>query len=98
MALARPFLTCNDCHGERTMRHAIFAALMLGAAALPTGATAQQATIAQTIAGTRLDVTATGEVTRVPDLAIISAGVVTRSTTARGALQQAATRMARVRD
>ena len=30
------------------------------------------------LAGTRLDISATGEVTRVPDLAIISAGVVTR--------------------
>jgi uncharacterized protein YggE len=36
-------------------------------------------------------------VTRVPDLAIISAGVQTRSATASGAIQQAATRMARVR-
>src|SRR5438128_6779026 len=80
------------------MKKVIFAALMLGVAAVPSPAEAQQSTIAQTIAGTRLDVTATGEVTRVPDLAIISAGVVTRSTTARGALQQAATRMARVRD
>ena len=43
------------------------------------------AAIAQTIAGTRLDISATGEVTRVPDLAIISAGVVTRSATASGA-------------
>ena len=32
--------------------------------------------------GTRLDVSATGEVTRVPDLAIISAGVQTRQPTA----------------
>ena len=80
------------------MRKIMLAALMLGAAALPAAANAQQAsTITQTIAGTRLDVTATGEVTRVPDLAIISAGVQTRSTTASGALQQAATRMARVR-
>ena len=79
------------------MKKALLAALMLGAAALPAPATAQQAAITQAIAGTRLDVTATGEVTRVPDLAIISAGVQTRSTTASGALQQAATRMARVR-
>jgi uncharacterized protein YggE len=75
----------------------MLAALMLGAAALPAAASAQQAAITQTIAGTRLDVTATGEVTRVPDLAVISAGVQTRSATASGALQQAATRMARVR-
>ncbi len=85
------------------MRHASIAALMLGAATLPatmfaTGAFAQPAsTINQTIAGTRLDVSATGEVTRVPDLATISAGVTTRAATAGAALQQAATRMARVR-
>jgi len=72
------------------------AALMLGAAALPAAAQAQQASITQSIAGTRLDISATGDVTRVPDVAIISAGVVTRAATASGALQQAATRMSRV--
>ena len=72
------------------------AALMLGAASLPAAAGAQQSTITQTIAGTRLDVSATGEVTRVPDVAIISAGVVTRSSTASGAIQDAADRMSRV--
>ena len=75
------------------MKHVLLAALMLGAAALPAAADAQQATITQTIAGTRLDISATGEVTRVPDMAIISAGVVTRSATASGALQQRPTRM-----
>ena len=64
------------------MRTPLLAALMLGAALLPAPAAAQQASITQTIAGTRLDVTATGEVTRVPDVAIITAGVVSRSTTA----------------
>jgi hypothetical protein len=72
------------------------AALMLGAASLPTAASAQQSTITQSIAGTRLDVSATGEVTRVPDVAIISAGVVTRSSTASGAIQEASDRMSRV--
>lgn len=80
------------------MRHVLLAALALGAGSLPAAAAAQQASITQAIAGTRLDVNAVGEVTRVPDLAIISAGVVTRSATATGAIQQAATRMARVRD
>jgi uncharacterized protein YggE len=75
----------------------LFAALVFGAAAFPSAAIAQQATINQSIAGTRLDVTATGEVTRVPDVAIISTGVVTKSATASGAISQAATRMARVR-
>lgn len=78
------------------MKHALVAALLLGAA-LPAAAQAQSAAITQSIAGTRLDVSATGEVTRVPDLAIISAGVVTRSATAGAAMQQAATRMQRVR-
>src|SRR4051812_21330287 len=81
------------------MKYAILAALAIGAAALPAAAVAQQApSITQTIAGTRLDISATGEVSRVPDLAIISAGVVTRSASASGAIQQAATRMARVRE
>jgi uncharacterized protein YggE len=79
------------------MKLAMLAAAALAAVALPASAQAQQAAITQSIAGTRLDISATGEVTRVPDLAIISAGVVTRSATASGALQQAATRMDRVR-
>jgi uncharacterized protein YggE len=71
---------------------------MLGAALVPTAADAQQtATFAQPIAGTRLDVSATGEATRVPDVAIISAGVVTLASTARAALQQNAAQMERVR-
>lgn len=78
------------------MKHALLAALMLSAATVPAAADAQQASITQTIAGTRLDINATGEVTRVPDVAIISAGVVSRSPTASGALQDAANRMDRV--
>jgi len=81
------------------MRHVLLALACLAGAALPAAAEAQQApTITQTIAGTRLDINATGEVTRVPDLAVITAGVVTRSATAGGAIQQAAMRMARVRE
>ena len=78
------------------MRTALIGALMLAGASLAAPAAAQQASITQTIAGTRLDVTATGEVTRVPDVAIITAGVVTRSSTATGAIQDAANRMQRV--
>jgi hypothetical protein len=78
------------------MKTALLAALLLGGVSMAAAASAQQAAITQTIAGTRLDVSATGEVTRVPDVAIISAGVVTRSATATGALQEAADRMARV--
>jgi len=82
--------------GNETMKKVILAALLLGAGMLPAAAGAQQATITQSIAGTRLDVNATGEVTRVPDVAIISAGVVSRSTTATAALQDTANRMDRV--
>jgi len=78
------------------MKTTLLAGLIFGAAAIAAPAAAQQAAITQTIAGTRLDVSATGEVTRVPDVAIISAGVVTRAPTATGALQDAADRMARV--
>jgi uncharacterized protein YggE len=78
------------------MRHALFAALLLGVAASPAAADAQQAAITQSISGTRLDLTASGDVTRVPDLAVITAGVVTRAPTAGGAMQQAAERMQRV--
>ena len=78
------------------MKNAIAAALMLGAQAVPSAAFAQQSTITQSIAGTRLDVNATGEVTRVPDVAIISAGVVSRSPTATAALQDSAEKMQRV--
>jgi hypothetical protein len=83
------------------MKHGIPIALLLGAFTLPSAAAGQgivtAVPLAQSISGTRLDVSATGEVTRVPDVAIISAGVVTRSPTATAAIQQNATRMERVR-
>ena len=69
------------------MKRMMIAALIAGAALLPSVAAAQQATINQTIAGTRLDISATGEVTRVPDVAIITAGVVSRAATATGAIR-----------
>jgi hypothetical protein len=78
------------------MKTALVAALMFGVLAISSPAAAQQSTINQTIAGTRLDVSATGEVTRVPDVAIVTAGVVSRSSTATGALQDTADRMQRV--
>jgi len=79
------------------MKRNFLAALVLCAAFLPRAAIAQQApSITQTIAGTRLDISATGEVARVPDVAVISAGVVSRSATATAALSDAADRMARV--
>jgi uncharacterized protein len=79
------------------MKHAFLGALLLGAAALPAAANAQQAAITQSITGTRLDLNASGEVTRVPDLAVISTGVITRASSAGSAMQQAADRMSRVR-
>lgn len=80
------------------MKRTLLAALLLGAVSLPAAADAQT-TVAQLqpISGTRLDVSATGEVTRVPDVAIISTGVVTRAQSATAAIQQNAARMERVR-
>jgi uncharacterized protein YggE len=72
-------------------------ALALLAAPISVPAAAQQAAdINQTISGTRLDLSVTGEATRVPDLAIVTAGVVTRSANATTAIQDNADRMNRV--
>ena len=49
------------------------------------------------IGGTRLDVVATGEVTRVPDIVRINAGVVTQAASATEAIRQNAGRMEAVR-
>jgi uncharacterized protein YggE len=71
-------------------------------AATPLAGTTAQAQTAPSVVpmiqadGTVLDVTATGETTRVPDLATIRAGVVTQHATAAGALAENAERMARV--
>ena len=79
------------------MNHGLLGALMIASAIVSAPAIAQPAAaITQTIAGTRLDLAATGEVARVPDVAIITAGVVSRSATATGALQDSADRMSRV--
>ena len=69
----------------------------LAIAAMPASNAAAQAVPAQMISGTRLDVVATGEVTRVPDLARISAGVVTQAPTATAAIAQNAQQMVSVR-
>jgi uncharacterized protein YggE len=79
------------------MRKLILPLLAAVALAAPAAAPAQTVGVVQQIAGTRLDISATGEVTRVPDVAIISTGVVTRAASATGAIQQNATRMERVR-
>lgn len=76
---------------------AILTALLVSAAIPLTPAGAQTAgQVTQAITGTRLDISASGEATRVPNLAIISAGVVTRGSTASAALQENSTRMDRV--
>lgn len=69
-------------------------AIALAAAPL-SAAEAQDA--APSVAGTRLDIVATGEVTRVPDIARINAGVVTLAPSATAAIEQNAARMAAVR-
>jgi len=76
--------------------------LILGAAlacsALPLAPAAAQVQPAPILLdGTRLDVVATGEVSRVPDVARITAGVVTVAPSATAALSQNATQMTSVR-
>lgn len=78
------------------MIRTLFGASLL-ALALPAAAAAQPAAV-QEISGTRLDVVAVGEVTRVPDVARINAGVITRAQTATEALRLNAQRMSAVRD
>ena len=75
----------------------LLAATMLAVSMVAAPAAAQVTPeLAQPITGTRLDISASGEVTRVPDIAVISAGVVTRSATAAAAMQENAGRMERV--
>lgn len=78
------------------MKRMLLASLALGASTLP-GVAQAQVPVVQTLAGTRLDLSVTGEVSRVPDIAVISAGVVTRAQTASAAIANNAARMERVR-
>jgi hypothetical protein len=81
------------------MRNLILATA-LAASALPLAPAAAQSQPAPAgilLDGTRLDVVATGEVTRVPDVARITAGVVTVAPTATAALAQNSRQMASVR-
>ncbi|HEX8061828.1 MAG TPA: SIMPL domain-containing protein [Allosphingosinicella sp.] len=76
--------------------------LILGAAlaisAMPLAQASAQTPPTQILLdGTRLDVVATGEVSRVPDIARITAGVITVAPTATAALAQNAKQMASVR-
>ena len=79
------------------MRKTLLTALALGSAAIHASTIAQTVATVPVLSGTRLDVNATGEVSRVPDLAIISAGVQTLQPTATGAIEENAARMERVR-
>lgn len=80
------------------MKQALFAAVALAVTGLPAAAHAQAVlSPVQMISGTRLDISATGEISRIPDIAVISAGVMTRSASATGAIQENAARMERVR-
>jgi len=79
------------------MKTTILPLIAAAAISLPAVATAQTAVQVQPITGTRLDISATGDVSRVPDVAIISTGVVTKAATATAAIQQNAQRMERVR-
>lgn len=76
------------------MKHSILAA---SAALLAAPAAAQAQVPAAAVSATRLDIAAIGEVTRVPDLAIISAGVQTLRPTATAAIEENAAAMERVR-
>ncbi len=76
------------------MRMKFAAALLLFTVAPAVIAQPAPATAAS---GTRLDVVATGEVTRVPDIGRINAGVVTQAPTAVEAIRQNAARMEQVR-
>jgi uncharacterized protein YggE len=81
------------------MRTRLIAALVLAAAPITAGVAQAQTVAVQmpVISGTRLDVSATGEVTRIPDIATISAGVQTLQPTATAAIEENAARMERVR-
>ncbi len=72
-------------------------AVLLAAAAVPAASVSAQNQPVASISGTRLDVVATGEVSRVPDVAHINAGVVTTAPSATAALEQNARQMASVR-
>ncbi|HEY0413586.1 MAG TPA: SIMPL domain-containing protein [Allosphingosinicella sp.] len=75
----------------------VLAALLLAPLPLAAAAAQPPAAADRTVRGTRLDIVATGEVSRVPDVARIGAGVVTAAPTAAAAIEQNARQMASVR-
>jgi uncharacterized protein len=70
------------------------AAAVVAVTAVPVSSMAE--TTGPTISGTRLDISAHGVVSRVPDVAVINAGVVTQAADARGAMATNASAMAQV--
>lgn len=78
------------------MMKSIAAAGLSIAAAIPAMADAQTIVTQPPIAGTRLEISVRGEVRRVPDIAVISAGVVTQAVDAGQAMRDNAARMVRV--
>ena len=73
----------------------VLGSVMAAAAMAAPAVAGAQGTQAE-LSGTRLDVTARGDVRRVPDVAVISAGVVTNAADAAGAMRDNAGRMSRV--
>lgn len=71
-------------------------ALLLGASNFVSINAQAQSMYNQTITGTRLDLSARGEVRVVPDVALINAGVVTQSADAASAMSQNAVKMQKV--
>ncbi len=81
------------------MRSLILALLLGASSFVPANAQAQsqaQSMYNQTITGTRLDLSARGEVRVIPDVALINAGVVIQSADAASAMSQNAAKMQRV--
>lgn len=74
----------------------LMTAMIAGAAIAAPAVAEAQTPPATVLAGTRLDVTARGEVRRVPDVAVISAGVVTQAADAGAAMRDNAARITRV--
>jgi uncharacterized protein len=75
------------------MKKAIVTCALLAAASAPAAPAA-----AQPVTGTRVDIVATGEVERVPDMARINTGVMTQAPTATEAIRQNAAQMERMRE
>ncbi|MFN3943511.1 MAG: SIMPL domain-containing protein [Allosphingosinicella sp.] len=80
------------------LRHLILAsAAALALSAAPSAAQQVAAAGSESVRGTRLDVVATGEVRRAPDIVFINAGVTTQAPTATAAIQENARQMEQIR-